>query len=409
MTLTWTDRAFTETGYRVERSSNNNSWTPLISLPTDSETHTDTGIDTDLNYQYRVIAEGNDITGDSSNIVSIMVEGTPDAPANLATTLADGGIQLTWSDQADNEQRYEIQRRRDSNGSWTVWTRLVEDLAADSAQYLDSTAVLGERYQYRVIAHNATLASAPSNLAEIQFGSRPEAPSNLTSRLLEDAVRLTWQDNADNETGFRILRQQFNGQTWSEWQSLAELGSNQSRHDDSSVLAGTLYRYQVQAFNAVGPSPLSNSAERLFERAPAAPDNLQAQRQNTTVVLQWQDNADNEFGFRIERQRRDGDTWLAWQAIAELNANSTRYTDTRVTIGNRYRYRVASLNSAGSSTPSAAAAIALNNDITPTGDDNTLNDDTPPQDFSDDGGSAGFLTGLLALLVLLRRKGSASC
>ena len=409
VTLTWTDRAFTETGYRVERASNDGSWALLVSLPANSETHIDTGIDTDLNYQYRVIAEGNDITGDSSNVVSIRVEGTPAAPANLTTALAQGGIQLSWNDQADNEQRYEVQRRRDNNGSWTSWTPLVEDLATDSVQYLDSTAVLGERYQYRVIAHNATLASAPSNLAEIQFGSRPEAPSNLTSRLLENALRLTWQDQADNETGFRILRQQFNGQTWSEWQSLVELGSNQTRHDDSSVIAGTLYRYQVQAFNAVGSSPLSNSAEQLFERVPAAPDNLQAQRQNSAVALQWQDNADNEFGFRIERQRQDGDTWLAWQAIAELNANSTRYTDTRVTLGNRYRYRVSSLNSAGPSTPSAMATITLNNEITPTGDDNTFDDSTPPQDFNDDGGSAGFLTGLLALLMLRRRRGTAPC
>ena len=154
---------------------------------------------------------------------------------------------------------------------------------------------------------------------------------------------------------------------------------------------------------------LSNSAEQLFERVPAAPDNLQAQRQNSAVALQWQDNADNEFGFRIERQRQDGDTWLAWQAIAELNANSTRYTDTRVTVGNRYRYRVSSLNSAGPSTPSAMATITLNNEITPTGDDNTFDDSTPPQDFNDDGGSAGFLTGLLALLVLRRRRGAAPC
>ncbi len=407
VTLTWTDRAFTETGYRVERYSDLSGWEPLANLSADSDSHIDTSVATDISYQYRVIAEGSDITGDSSNTVSIIIEGTPATPANLAAAMAQDGIQLTWSDQADNEQRYEIQRRRDNNGSWTVWASLAEGLATDSAQYLDSTAVLGERYQYRVIAHNATLSSAPSNLAEIQFGSRPDAPSNLTSRLLQDAIRLIWQDNADNETGLRILRQQFNGETWSEWQRLTELGSNQTRHDDSTVMAGTRYRYQVQAFNAVGPSPLSNRAEQLFERVPATPGNLQAQRQNTAVILQWQDNAENEFGFRIERQRLDGDTWLAWQAIAELNANSTRYTDSRVTVGNRYRYRVSSLNSAGSSTPSAAVAVSMNDESTPTGDDDS-SDNNASGSFGNAGGSAGVATGLLALL-LLRRRGSHSC
>ena len=56
-----------------------------------------------------------------------------------------------------------------------------------------------------------------------------------------------------------------------------------------------------------------------------------------------------------------------------------------------------------------SGAITLNNEITPTGDDNTFDDSTPPQDFNDDGGSAGFLTGLLALLVLRRRRGTAPC
>ena len=191
------------------------------------------------------------------------------------------------------------------------------------------------------------------------------------------------------------------------WQSLAELGSNQTRHDDSTVMAGTRYRYQVQAFNAVGVSPLSNRVEQLFERAPATPGNLQAQRQNTAVILQWQDNADNEFGFRIERQRLDGDTWLAWQAIAELNANSTRYTDSRVTVGNHYRYRVSSLNSAGSSTPSAAVAVSMNDESTPTGDDDSSGNNAPGS-FGSAGGSAGFVTGLLALL-LLRRRDTHSC
>lgn len=408
VTLTWTDRAFIETGYRVERYSDDSGWATLASLAPDSETHIDTGINHDVSYQYRVIAEGSNITGDSSNTISIMIEGTPATPANLAAAMAEGGIQLTWTDQADNEQRYETQRRRDNNGNWTPWVSLIEDLPADSEQYLDSTAVPGERYQYRVIAHNATLASAPSGLVEIQFGTRPEAPTTLTSLLLKDAIRLTWQDNADNEAGYRILRQQFNGQSWSDWQNHAELTSDQTRHDDNAVSAGTLYRYQVQAFNAVGPSLVSNSSEQLFERPPAAPDKLQAQHQNTGVVLQWQDNADNESGFRIERQRLDSDIWLTWQVIAELNANTTHYTDSRVTPGSHYRYRVASLNTAGSSTPSATASVTLNDESTPTGDDNTSNDDTPPDGFDDDGGSAGFLTGLLTLLVL-RRRGKPSC
>jgi (2Fe-2S) ferredoxin len=64
------------------------------------------------------------------------------------------------------------------------------------------------------------------------------------------------------------------------------------------------------------------------------------------LQLDWTDNSNNEDGFKIER--KSGTTGTYTQ-IAMLGANVTSYTDTNLTDGATYCYRVGAFNSAGSS------------------------------------------------------------
>jgi hypothetical protein len=71
--------------------------------------------------------------------------------------------------------------------------------------------------------------------------------------------------------------------------------------------------------------------------------------------LQWQDNATNEIGYRVLRW--DSDT-QAYVLIATLPANTTSYTDTTVTPGEGYAYRVQAYNDSGTADSNDARAIA---------------------------------------------------
>jgi hypothetical protein len=79
---------------------------------------------------------------------------------------------------------------------------------------------------------------------------------------------------------------------------------------------------------------------------PIAPTNLAGNLVNNQIVLTWTDNSTNETGFTIERKIGTGN----YSSLISLSSNVTTYTDSNVSAGNSYTYRVYALNSVGNST-----------------------------------------------------------
>ena len=88
----------------------------------------------------------------------------------------------------------------------------------------------------------------------------------------------------------------------------------------------------------------------------AAPSGLAAAFATGQVNLRWTDNATNETGFRVERST-DGLTWVA--LATNLPAGSTSYTDSSVSAGVTYQYRVQAFNATQTSAYSNSAAVTL--------------------------------------------------
>lgn len=88
----------------------------------------------------------------------------------------------------------------------------------------------------------------------------------------------------------------------------------------------------------------SNDSKTIV--VPVAPTNLVGNLVNNQIVLTWTDNSTNETGFTIERKIGTGN----YASLTSLSSNVTTYTDTNVSAGNLYTYRVYALNSAGNST-----------------------------------------------------------
>ena len=82
----------------------------------------------------------------------------------------------------------------------------------------------------------------------------PAAPSGLTGSLSKGRVRLTWTDNSDDETGFRIEH----AAGPAGFVQLAVVGANVTQYSDRNLARGVTYYYRVQAFNGAGESPWSN-------------------------------------------------------------------------------------------------------------------------------------------------------
>ncbi|HEY6073354.1 MAG TPA: PKD domain-containing protein [Anaerolineales bacterium] len=91
---------------------------------------------------------------------------------------------------------------------------------------------------------------------------------------------------------------------------------------------------------------------------PAAPSLLAASISGASVVLTWQDNSSNELGFYIERCEGAGCTSFTG-LFGDTSANISTYTDSLVTSGTTYRYRVVAYNEGGYSAYSNIASIAV--------------------------------------------------
>jgi subtilisin family serine protease len=102
-------------------------------------------------------------------------------------------------------------------------------------------------------------ASAAVNLVILS------APSNLSaSAISKSRIDLSWQDNASNETGFKIERKKASDTSYI---VIAEAGSNTTSYSDTGLSAGTTYSYRIKAYNSSGESSYSNEASAATKQA----------------------------------------------------------------------------------------------------------------------------------------------
>ncbi len=97
---------------------------------------------------------------------------------------------------------------------------------------------------------------------------------------------------------------------------------------------------------------------------PIAPSNLTAHlitwNNSNVIKLQWQDNSNNEDGFKLERKRNG-----SWEIVNNnISQNSTSYDDYNINepYSQYQEYRISSYNSAGYSSPTYSGTIVSVNE-----------------------------------------------
>jgi hypothetical protein len=174
----------------------------------------------------------------------------PAAPSGLsANAVTCDQIDLAWTDNSDNESGFKIERSL--NGS--TFSEIAA-VGANGTGYSDTTVNENTTYWYRVRAYNSAGNSAYSNTASDTTPTcpalPPAAPSNLSGTPSKYSVALTWTDNSNNETGFKIYR----GLSSSSLSLVATVGANVTSYNDTGLTRKTRYYYKVCAYNANGES-----------------------------------------------------------------------------------------------------------------------------------------------------------
>ena len=266
----------------------------------------------------------------------------PAAPSALAASVVSATrIDLTWTDNANNETGFNVYRSTDG-----VNYSLLVSLGANATSYSNTGLTPATAYSYRVRAVNAIGESADSNTASgTTLDVVPATPSALAASVVSaNRIDLTWADNANNETGFTVERS-LNGTNFT---VIATLGANATGYTNTGLTASTIYYYRVKASNAVGSSAYTSVASATTKPSapPAAPSGLTATAVSTSQInLAWNDNSSNEEQVLIE-QSLNGTTFTQ---IATVGANVRNYSVTGLAANTKYYFRVRAANFAGNS------------------------------------------------------------
>ena len=96
--LEWTDNSGSESGFHVERSADNVTFSEIDTVAADVTTYSDDSLQPDETYYYRVQAFNGTGDSDYSNVASDLTpEGPPRSPSGLSATAADGQVELSWT------------------------------------------------------------------------------------------------------------------------------------------------------------------------------------------------------------------------------------------------------------------------------------------------------------------------
>ena len=219
----------------------------------------------------------------------------------------------------------------------------------------------GTTYYYTVAAVNSAGVSPQSGEASAtpvaMQATAPSAPQSLTATGGSGSVSLSWATPSSNGgapiTGYDVYRGTSAG-----GESATPVVTNVTgtSFTDTGLTNGTTYYYTVAAVNAVGVSPQSGEASATPQAgAPSAPLAVVASAGNASVNVSWSvpasDGGSPVTGYDVYRGTSAGGE-SATPIVT--NVTGTSFTDTGLTNGTTYYYKVAAVNAVGCLLPPAA-------------------------------------------------------
>jgi len=335
--LSWTDNSNNESGFEIQRKEGGGIFSLIDTVQGDVTSYEDKTVSGETTYYYQIRAYN--VGGNSAFSNTTSVTTPPIAPSNLnAEVLSSSAIRITWQDNSNSENGFEIWQKKGS-GSWQLKSTVGANVTSKDITGLDE----GTTYCYRVRAYSSYGNSDWSNTD--CDTTPPNAPSNLDAGAVAfNEIDLNWQDNSNIESGFEIWQQKEGGS----WQLKSTVGANITSKDITGLEEGTTYCYKIRAYSSYGNSDWSNTdcdtTPPCPPGPPEAPSNLAGYAECFDVLLMWEDNSNNEEGFKIERAMP-----TSFVEIDRVGPNSYSYGDNDLECQRIYIYRVRAYNAAGDS------------------------------------------------------------
>jgi fibronectin type 3 domain-containing protein len=349
--------------YRVYRATSASGSYESMGETYDTK-YTDTNVSAGTTYYYKVIAVNG--TGQSSYSSyasaspSSSSSGAPSAPTGVSASAYSNYIEVTWQSVA-NVSYYMIYRATSPYDSY--------ESVGDTydTKYTDTNVGSGTTYYYKIIAVNDAGESNFSSYASATpsssgYSAALSAPTGVTASAYSNAIEITWQSVA-NASFYRVYRYRGTG-AYDSYENYYE--TSYTYYTDTNLSTGTTYYYQVVAVNSEGYegnyssyASATTSSSSSGNSAPSAPTGVTASAYSDSIEVTWQSVA-NAYYYMIYRATSASGSY---ESVADTYY--AYYTDTNVSAGTTYYYKVVAVNSAGyeSSMSSYASATISSSSI----------------------------------------------
>lgn len=236
-----------------------------------------------------------------------------------AYAISGGTVKLEWNNCPGS--MVSIQRRYQEEIRFTD----IAIINPSSTSYFDEGLNPNTTYYYR-LRNNGYFTDSVTAITP-----SPDHPIKPTSLILlnnnTNSVRIGWNDNANNETGYIVERSDNNQDSFMQ---ISKIQTNTTQYLNNSLAPNTVYYFRVAAFNEYGVSDYSNilQVSTLESQPPGAPSNLVAcDITANSFTLKWNDNSENETGFEI----------------FELDKKTNRFLKKTTVLANISQYKIYSL------------------------------------------------------------------
>ncbi len=216
-----------------------------------------------------------------------------------------------------------------------------------------------------VVAGGPTAGAFFSNINEafsfdnIGDTTAPAAPANLTATASADTTKilLDWNDNGESDlNGYNVYRATQVSGPFTKINA-GTIGS--SSYDDTSAPSGITLYYRVTAVdtstNESAPSNTASALRPADTTSPAAPTGLSATGSTSSIVLDWNDNAETDLsGYHVYRGTS---VTGPFTKLTPSTISGSAYDDTTASTGTTFYYRVTAVDtSSNESAPSDTAS-----------------------------------------------------
>ena len=271
ISLTWSDNSTDETAFEIERCVGLGCTDFVLYATRDATIYgpsfNDVGLAEVTTYSYRVRAVNAAGASDYSNVASATTSyARPDGQlTSLFATFTNGAVELTWTENATNETRFEIERYEVGAGGTEFI--VVGTAAPDTTSFVDTTALLGTSYDYRVVPWRFDIFGGAPIVVTVETGAGIPAPTDLKATAGAPAsISLTWRGKFAAGTQVAVQRQNCDIYGCYGWTTLGQVDASARRFTDAGLLPATAYTYRVRAVTATSVSPFTEAVSATTKR-----------------------------------------------------------------------------------------------------------------------------------------------